>query len=182
MPVIVGTKFPDEIEIASSSGPFTISRLLGRGPVVVAFHRMWCPFCQQAARDLAAAADTMRTIGATVVLIYRESVEEAEHSCRERGIPFHCASDHRRTLETAADVGRFSLRHYLALSPAKMVRVLREGSRIGASSEFLQGRGTFVLDRNGHVVYTHRSVTAADIPDIADVVAAAREAARDADQ
>lgn len=177
MPVVVGTKFPTEIEVATPQGPLTISRLLGNGPVIVAFHRMWCPFCQQAARDLVAAGDTLQAIGATVVLVYRESVADVDNSRRERGIPYHCVSDHHRLLEDAADVGRFSPGRYLAFSPAKALRVLRQGSRIGVSSQFLQGRGTFVLDRTGRVVYAHRSVTAADIPGIADILAAAHQVA-----
>ncbi|GAS93253.1 putative alkyl hydroperoxide reductase/ thiol sp ecific antioxidant/ Mal allergen [Mycolicibacterium canariasense] len=171
-------QFPVDVEVGSPDGPLTVSRLLGRGPVIVAFHRMWCPFCQQAARDLIAVSDQLDEIGATVMLVYREGVDQVRTSCHHRGIPFHCVSDTARSLENAADVGRFSRIRYLAFSPARVFRVLRAGSRIGVGSDFLQGRGTFVLDRNGRVVYAHRSVTAADIPNIDDVVAAVRAAAQ----
>ncbi|MEN4478485.1 redoxin domain-containing protein [Mycolicibacterium cosmeticum] len=178
MSVVVGMKFPVDVEVDSPDGPLTVSQLLGRGPVIVAFHRMWCPFCQQAARDLVAVSDQLDEFGATVVLVYRESVEQVTMSCHDRGIPFQCVSDTARSLETAADVGRFSRTRYLAFSPARAIRALREGSHIGVGSDFLQGRGTFVLDRNGRVVYAHRSVTAADIPSISEVVAAVQAAAQ----
>ncbi|MDX1873560.1 peroxiredoxin-like family protein [Mycolicibacterium sp. 120266] len=178
MSIRVGMKFPIDVEVDSLDGPVTISQLLGAGPVIVAFHRMWCPFCQQAARDLVAVSDQLEEIGAAVVLVYREDVAQVATSCHDRGMPFHCVSDAARSLETAADVGRFSRVRYLAFSPARLFRALRSGSRIGVGSDFLQGRGTFVLDRNGRVVYAHRSVTAADLPSIADVVTAVHAAAQ----
>lgn len=177
MSVVVGAKFPVGVEVETSHGPVSIAQLLGKGPVIVGFHRMWCPFCQQAARDLVAVSDRLAAINATVVLVYRESVAEVDNSCGERGIPFRCVSDQHRALEIAADVGRFSPARYLAFSPMKVLRAVQSGSRMGMSSRFLQGRGTFVLDSTGRVAYAHRSVTAADIPNIADVVAAAEAVA-----
>lgn len=179
MTVDVGTTFPTGITVQSPRGPVTISHLIGNGPVVVAFHRMWCPFCQQAARDLVAASDDLEAYGARVVLVYREHVESVRASCADRGIPFDCMSDSDRQLEEAADITKFSPGRYLAFSPAKIIRVLRSGSRPGMSAQFLQGRGTFVLDRTGKVVYAHRSTTAADIPPINDVLTAVRSAAHD---
>ncbi len=179
MHVDVGTTFPTGIRVESPRGPVTVWQLLGKGPVVVAFHRMWCPFCQQAARDLVAVRDDLEACGARVVIVYREDVGSVGGSCADRAIPFDCVSDSDRQLEQAADITKFSLSRYLAFSPAKMIRALRSGSRIGMSAHFLQGRGTFVLDRTGKVVYAHRSTTAADLPQINDVLVAVRAAAND---
>jgi len=179
MHVDVGTTFPTAIRVESPSGPVTISGLLGKGPVVIAFHRMWCPFCQQAARNLVAAREDLERFGARVVIVYRDDVLSVKDSCADRAIPFDCVSDSHRQLEQAADIAKFSLRRYLAFSPAKVTRALRSGSRMGMSAQFLQGRGTFVLDRTGIVVYAHRSTTAADIPPIDDILVAVRAAAHD---
>ena len=67
MSVAVGAKFPVGVEVETSHGPVSISQLLSKGPVIVGFHRMWCPFCQQAARDLVAVSDRLAAINATVV-------------------------------------------------------------------------------------------------------------------
>lgn len=179
MAIDVGSRFPGHILLDSPAGPVAIDQFLGDGPLIVAFHRMWCPFCQQAARDLLACKDELDSLRARVVIVYREDVETTQRSCGERGIPFGCLTDADRQLEQASDVTKFSLRRYLAFSPAKAVRALRSGSRIGMGTDFLQGRSTFVLDRDGRVVYVHRSVTAADIPRVDDVLAATRTAVHD---
>ena len=43
-----------------------------------------------------------------------------------------------------------------------------------------QGRGTYVLDTTGRVVYVHQARTAADIPRVEDVVTAVRSIAASA--
>lgn len=179
MHVAVGAMFPTDIRVVSPGGPVAISKLLGTGPTVVAFHRLWCPFCQQAARDLVDARQDLEESGTRVVIVYRDDVAAVQDSCADRAIPFNCVSDPHRQLEQAADIAEFSLHRYLAFSPAKIVRAIRSGSRMGVSAQFLQGRGTFVLDRTGKVVYAHRSTNAADIPPIDDILAAVRAAAQD---
>ncbi|TGD84418.1 redoxin domain-containing protein [Mycolicibacterium sp. CH28] len=174
MALDVGSQFPTTISVYSTKGQTTIGQFLERGPLVVAFHRMWCPFCQQAARELLAAKTEFDAIGTRVVIVYREDARTAQQSCAQRGLPFACLSDPEHDLEHAADVTRFSLRRYLAFSPIKIIRALRSGSSIGVGSDFLQGRGTFVLDCNGRIVYAHRAVNASDLPHVADILAAAR--------
>jgi hypothetical protein len=67
---------------------------------------------------------------------------------------------------------------YAAFSPRRLVAALRSGSYIGnVTSRVLQGRSTFVLDSSGRIVYAHRSLDAAGIAPIGDVVAAVASAA-----
>ncbi|OBK44873.1 hypothetical protein A5655_13160 [Mycobacterium sp. 1081908.1] len=163
----------------TTDGPLAWSTLLSTGPLVVAFHRLWCPFCQQAARELASVKDQFDAAGAHVVLVYREDVDTISHACTERGIPFQCVSDFNRELEAAADVERFSAVRYAVFSPRKLINALRSGSRVGkANSGFLQGRGTFVVDRDARVVYAHQSRTAADIAPIEEILAAVASTAQ----
>lgn len=171
----LGTRFPVDVTVESRSGTIRIADLLNHGPLVLAFHRLWCPFCQQAARDLAGVGDRLREHRAQIAIVYREDIATVTHSCVERGLGVECLSDPGRELETAAEVERFSIRRYGAFSPTKLVAALRSGSRIGAvKADVLQGRGTFVIDTDGRVVYEHRATTAADIPAIDDVLAAVR--------
>jgi peroxiredoxin len=177
MTIDVGATFPVDVCVDSPRGRVSVSQFLGTGPVVIAFHRMWCPFCQQAARELAAVKDQLDTFGARVLLVYRDDLDTVRNTCSERGLAFDCLSDSARELENAAELKSFSIGRYAAFSPAKLVRSLRAGNHLGMSKTGrLQGRGTFVLDRNGRIVYAHRAVTAADIPPITHVLAAVESA------
>lgn len=182
MSLAVGARFPLDIAVNSAHGPTRLSDALADGPLVVAFHRLWCPFCQQAARELAAVKDQLDAARARVVIVYREDVATVRNSCTERGIPFECVSDSARELETATEIERFSIGRYAAFSPRKLVEALRSGSHVGkVSSGFLQGRGTFVVDRDARILYAHRSATAADIAPIDQLLAAVRAAASESD-
>jgi peroxiredoxin len=177
MTIAVGETFPINVCVDSPRGRVSVSQYLGTGPLVIAFHRMWCPFCQEAARELAAAKGRLDAFGARVLLVYRDDLDTVRNSCSERGLPFDCLSDSARELENAAKLKHFSIGRYAAFSPTKLVRSLRAGNHLGrAKTGRLQGRGTFVLDRDGHVVYAHRAVTAADIPPIGHVLAAVESA------
>lgn len=178
MSLPVGAVFPVDVALNSSGGRVQLSDMIAAGPVVVAFHRLWCPFCQQAARELAAAKDQLDVMGAQVVIIYREHADLVRGSCAQRGIPFDCLSDSARELETAAEIGSFSIARYAAFSPRRLLGALRSGSRMGkVTSGLLQGRSTFVLDSNARIVFAHQSANAADIPAIGDVLAAVRSVA-----
>lgn len=178
MSLSVGAVFPVGVALDSSGGRVRLSDMLRAGPMVVAFHRLWCPFCQQAARELLAVKDQLDALEARVAIVYGEPVEFVSRACARRGIPFDCLSDSRRELEIAAQIERFSIGRYAAFSPRKLIGAVRSGSRMGkATTGLLQGRATFVVDQNSRIVYAHRSVNAADIPPIADVLAAVRAVA-----
>jgi peroxiredoxin len=174
----IGDRFPVDVAVDSPSGSIRLADMLVAGPLVVAFHRLWCPFCQEAAREMLAVKDQFDALHARVVIVYSEPVDFVGRACDRRGILFDCLSDTRRELETAAQVERFSAVRYAAFSPRKLIRALRSGSEMGkATTGLLQGRATFVVDRNARIAYAHKSVNAADIPPIADVLAAVRSVA-----
>jgi peroxiredoxin len=174
----VGAMFPVGVAVDSPSGSVRLSDMLPAGPLVVAFHRLWCPFCQQAARELLAVKDQLDALKARVVIVYAEDVDFVGRACARRGIPFDCLSDSRRELEVAAQIERFSIGRYAAFSPRKLISALRSGSDMGkATTGLLQGRATFVVDQDSRIAYAHKSVNAADIPPIADVLAAVRSVA-----
>lgn len=175
MSLTVGNTFPAHIAVDSAHGTHRLSDMLGDGPVIVAFHRLWCPFCQQAARELAAVKEQFDALGARVVIVYRDDANFVGRACARRGTPFDCVSDSQGELTSAAGVERFSSVRYWAFSPRKLIDALRSSSRVDKiKTELLEGRATFVLDRNARVVYAHTSVNAADIPPIHDIVAAAQ--------
>jgi peroxiredoxin len=177
MGLAVGTTFPADITVDSVRGKLRMSDLVGDGPLVVAFHRLWCPFCQQAARELAAAKGEFDAMGAGVVIVYREDADFVLRACARRATPFDCVCDPHGELAAAAGVEPFSRVRYWAFSPRKLVKAMRSGSRVGkTTASHLEGRATFVLDGNARVVYAHTSVNAADIAPIGDIVAAVQSA------
>src|SRR5690349_24094036 len=102
MSLAVGAKFPVDIPVQAQRGPVRLSEISASGPLIVAFHRLWCPFCQQAARDLTAVKGQLDAVGAGVGIIYREDADTVCDSCTQRGVPFECLSDPARELAQGA--------------------------------------------------------------------------------
>lgn len=166
MTLEVDDRFP-AITVTAVTGPVDLRDLWSRGPLVVAFHRMWCPFCQQAALELSGLAPRLTAMGGHIVIAYRESLDEVASACTERHTQAVCVSDADRALERAVDLRSFVLARYATFNPARLVRAHRAGARVQMpTTNVLQGRGTFVVDTRGKVVYAHRASTAADIPPI----------------
>lgn len=178
MSLNAGDVFPTNIAVQAPTGTVTLAEKLAQGPLVVAFHRLWCPFCQQAARELREVGEQLDAYSAQVVIVYREGVDTVDASCVDRGIPFDCLSDTNRELEVATEIERFSLGRYAAFGPGKLMTALRSGSRVGkVKSGLLQGRGTFVVGRDARIAFAHHARTAADIVPIGDVLGAVRSLA-----
>ena len=178
MTIGIGDRFPP-VEVRTAEGPVDLSQRWSKSPLVIAFHRMWCPFCQQAAIQLSDAASDVELVGGGVVIVYREDPDSVVKACLERRTAALCVSDADRSLERAVELDRFTLSRYGAFSPRRLLQARRAGAHIGGvGSNVLQGRGTFVVNRSGRVVYRHEATTAADIPPIGEIVTAVRRAAR----
>lgn len=136
----VHDRFP-AATVTTVARPVALRDLWTRGPLVVAFHRLWCPFCQQAGLDLSRLAPRLYAMGGQVVIAYRESLDAVTSTCIERHTQAVCVSDADRRLERAVDLRR------------------RGSVR----------RATFVVDTQGRVAYVHRAATLADIPPIHDL-------------
>ncbi|HEX4110519.1 MAG TPA: redoxin family protein [Solirubrobacteraceae bacterium] len=172
MSLSVGDPFP-AVAVQSVEGPVDLAERWAQAPLVVTFHRLWCPFCQQSALQLQAA----REAGADVVIVYRQDAQTVAEKCGERGVG-ECVADPGQALERATGLERFKATRYVAFAPTKLVGALREGGRVGmVNTDLLQGRGTYVVGRDGRVAYAHVSGNASDIPPLDDVLAAVRAAA-----
>lgn len=180
MSVKVGESFP-AMQVSSPEGTLDLRLLWESGLLVIAFHRMWCPFCQQAALELTGAAADLERVGAVTVIVYRETLDDVTDVCAERRTEAVCVSDEHRILEDAVGVERFNPFRYASFSPRRLLAAYRAGARVGRmGTHVLQGRGTYVVNGRGRVVYAHQPTNVADIPPIADVLTAATAAANDA--
>lgn len=172
MSLSVGDAFPPG-PVQTADGPVDLSQQWAEGPLVVAFHRLWCPFCQQAVKEMEPHQDELRA-----VIVYRQDADTVAGKCSDRHVPFDCASDPDQQLERAARVGRFKASRYARFSPRKLVGALKAGGRVGMlNTDILQGRGTYVVGRDGRIAYVHISQNASDIPPVDDLLAAVRAAA-----
>ncbi|WP_026911053.1 redoxin domain-containing protein [Patulibacter minatonensis] len=176
MPLHPGDPFPSGV-VRTTDGDIDLAERWADGPLVVAFHRLWCPFCHQSANELAAAREQLEANGASVVLVYEDDAEKVAGVCSDRGFPFDCANDPGRQLEQDAQLERFSAARYAAFAPTKLIGAFRSGARLAIPKHLLKGRGTYVVGTDGRVIYAHTSTTAADIPPIDAIVAATGEAA-----
>jgi len=175
MSLVIGADFP-RVPVQSTAGRFDLAERWSRGPLIIAFHRLWCPFCQEAAAQLAQRADELVAAGAGVVLIYPQEPVAVEATCAKRGVPFDCFSDPDRRLEHAADVDRMRPTRYLTPSlPRRFVQALRAGAKVAVpTTDLFQGRGTYVVDTDGRVTWAHVATSAPDIPPIDELVDAVR--------
>lgn len=172
----MGDPFP-QVPVQSPAGPVDLSERWAQGPLVVAFRRLWCPFCQESVKQLDEAQDELRAAGGDAVVIYRNDAQTVAQKCDHRGVPFDCLSDPECELEHAAQLARFRASKYAIFAPTKIVRALRAGGRIEMiNTDLLQGRGTYVVGRDGRVAYAHTSANAADIPPVGDVLDAVQAA------
>lgn len=171
-----GDPFPRAV-LRSVDGDVELAERWAAGPLVVAFQRLWCPFCHQSANELAAAHTQLEANGASVLLVFEDDAERVAGVCGDRDLPFGCVNDPGRQLEQDAQLERFSVSRYAAFVPSRLVGAFRAGGRIQVvPRHLLKGRGTYVVGRDGRVVYAHTSTTVADIPPIDAIVEATAEA------
>ncbi len=164
MTIAVGDRFP-AVTVDTVDGSMDLAAKWSQGPLVIAFHRIWCPFCQQAATQLSAALPQLKQFGADAVIVYREDTSKVAEVCTERHTTPTCASDPAQTLEKAVELQRFRLLKYAAFGPGKLIRAMRDRSKVrGVKPDTLQGRGTFVVNPHGRVVYAHLATNAATDP------------------
>jgi peroxiredoxin len=102
-------------------------------------------------------------------------VDETRRFCAAAGVPFGCYADPKRRLYDGFGLERRAgLRRVLdprQLGPT--LRALRAGHRMYKGRlSVRQMPGTFLIDRDGEVVYEHRNRFPADNPTIEELLAA----------
>jgi peroxiredoxin len=103
--ISVGDRFP-AVNVITADGPVALPDRWSRGPLVVAFHRMWCPFCQQAALQLTDAAPELHRLGGGVVIVYRADALAVARTCQERHTDALCVSDADQSLAPSTSRSR----------------------------------------------------------------------------
>lgn len=89
--------------------------------------------------------------------------------------PFVMLADPKRVAYQAFALKRLSLLHVFSLSTLRLyLRLLREGKRIqsyGKDDDYYQAGGDFLVDREGNILFAHRSENPADRPSVEKLLA-----------
>lgn len=148
----LGATAPD-FELPNQNGKVTsLAALLGKGPVVVTFYRgSWCPYCNLQLRALQACLGEFHNLGAELVAISPQVPDDSLSKDEISEMVFQVLSDQSARVAVeygvAWDVPEFLLNHM------KVDRGLDLEAINNGNGNVLPIPATFVLDRNGKVVW-----------------------------
>lgn len=161
------------LETVQTNSGETLAAMSYQAPVLTAFLRhAGCPFCREAAADLAREKPMFDAIGVRLALVHMGEERAGEQFFESYGLAdTPRVSDPERTLYRALGLRRGGLRNLFG------IRVLRRAISAASRGHWpgaLQGDsfqmpGLFLI-RNGEIVRTFKYETAADRPDYAEFV------------
>src|SRR5271156_2643712 len=147
-----------------------VATLLKKGPVIVTFYRGgWCPYCNLELKAYQEILPEITAAGASLVAISPEKPDDTVSTAEKNALTFEVLSD------VGQKVGRaFGLVYQFTeeLKSAYRGFNLDIPARNGAPDEWaLPIAATYVIDRNGTVVYAYTDADYRDRADPRDVLA-----------
>ncbi|MFI5024509.1 MAG: peroxiredoxin-like family protein [Alphaproteobacteria bacterium] len=167
----VGDRAP-AIVLGNAKGEIVdVGALLKKGPVIVAFYRGgWCPYCNLELKAFQEVLPEITAAGASLVAISPEKPDDTLSTAEKNALSFEVLSD------VAQKVGRaFGLVYEFTdeLKSAYQGFGLDIPARNGAPGEWaLPVSATYVIDRDGTIVYAYTDVDYRDRADPRDVIKA----------
>ena len=160
----VGDHAPPIVLNNAKGATVDVGTLLRKGPVIVTFYRGgWCPFCNLELRAYQQILPDIATAGASLVAISPEKPDETLSTAEKNALTFEVLSDVGQKVGQA-----FGLVYEFTeeLKRAYQGFNLDIPARNGAPDEWaLPVSATYIIDRNGSIVYAY---TDADYRDRAD--------------
>jgi peroxiredoxin len=146
-----------------------VATLLKKGPVIVTFYRGgWCPFCNLELKAYQEILPQIVAAGASLVAISPEKPDDTLSTAEKNALSFEVLSD------VGQNVGRaFGLVYEFTdeLKSAYRGFNLDIPARNGTPGEWaLPVSATYVIDRDGSIVYAHTDVDYRDRADPRDVL------------
>lgn len=173
----VGALAPDMTLPDALHQPQRLSTLWQRGPLVLIFYRGgWCPYCNLELRAWQQQLSALKQLGAQLVAVSPQTPDNSLSTAEKNELAFPVLSDSKLQAATAFGVA-FDM-------PPELIELY---SRVGNDLPVLNGNGrwvlpvpaTYVINRDGHVVYAHIEADYRERAEPADVLAAVPKA-RDA--
>jgi peroxiredoxin len=165
----VGDRAP-AITLSNARGKSVDVRLLlKRGPVILTFYRGgWCPYCNLELRAYQDVLSEINAAGASLVAISPEKPDESLSTAEKNALAFEVLSD------VGLKVGRaFGLVYEFTdeLKSAYQGFGLDIPARNGSPGEWaLPVSATYVIGRDGTIIYAHTDVDYRDRADPLDVI------------
>ena len=172
-----GDEFPN-LRLDGVDGRVELRERWRRGPLVVMFMRHFgCAFCREHLIRMGRAAKEFDAAGAEVIAVFQYSAEATRDFCASRKVPFECLGDPLREAYGEVSLGRAKRKQVLSLKIARRhLTAFRQGASFGGpkGGDMMQLPGTFVIDREGRVVFAHYAESSGDNPPVSTVLAAVR--------
>ena len=164
----VGDRAP-AIALANAKGQTVeVGALLQRGPVIVTFYRGgWCPYCNLELRAFQQALPEIQAAGASLVAISPEKPDDTLSTAEKNALNFEVLSD------VGQRVGRaFGLVYEFTdeLKSAYAEFGLDIPSKNGAEEWALPISATYVIDRQGTIIYAYTDADYRDRADPAEIL------------
>ena len=161
------------LETVQTNSGETPAAMSQRAPVLMAFLRhTGCPFCREAAADLAQERAMFESLGVRLALVHMGDDRLGKQFFESYGLAdMPRVADPERTLYRAFKLRRGGLRQLFGIRVwRRAVSAALRGHWPGAfQGDSFQMPGLFLI-RNGEIVRTFRYETAADRPDYAEFV------------
>lgn len=167
----VGDRAPAIVLMNAKGQTVDVARLLKKGPVIVAFYRGgWCPYCNLELKAYQQILPEIAAAGASLIAISPEKPDESLSTAEKNALSFEVLSD------VGQNVGRaFGLVYDFTdeLKSAYRGFNLDIPARNGTPEEWaLPVSATYVIDRDGIIVYAYTDPDYRDRADPREVLAA----------
>jgi peroxiredoxin len=125
------------------------------------------------------AREEIREAGGDVVSVFMYRAQPTRNFCRQRGVQLECLGDPERAGYGAVGLERGGLKElYTPRVGLRALSAARKGAIVGKpEGDTRQMPGTFVVGRDGRVVFAHYNRDQSDNPPTERVVEAVRAAA-----
>jgi peroxiredoxin len=172
----VGDRAPSIVLGNAKGETVDVSALLKKGPVIVVFYRGgWCPFCNLELRAFQRFLPDIEAAGASLVAISPKKPDDSLSTAEKNALTFEVLSDIGQKIGRAF---RVVYEFSDELKSAYNGFGLDIPAKNGAVDEWaLPISATYIIDRNGFIIYAYTDADYRDRADPIDILAVLRPAA-----
>lgn len=150
----VGQKIPEVSVNIQSREEIPLHELYGEQPLVVIFYRgNWCPACNKHLLEFTERGGEIEEAGAKILIVTPESHENIQKNKEETGNDFMVVSDVDGSIMTAFDVDFEVTKDYQQKIQDKFDTSISQNNT--SKEAVLPVPATYIINRNGEVVYKH---------------------------
>jgi len=166
--LFLNSKAPDFKAKDQSGNEVRLKDLLKKGKVVLVFYRgQWCPYCSKYLQKLQDSLTLIKEKGATVVAITPELPENVAKTVEKTKAEFPVLSDEGLKIMKAYDVE-------FEIPENTLTRYRNSGIKIdennGKNGAFLPIPATYIIDKEGNIVYRFFNADYKKRPSIAEIL------------